>query len=66
MYEIFQKHAFEVERMASKDHQQLVPLVEGALAIMRLSCERWFPLVAVLLSFVVTFHYSKESGENPC
>ena len=53
MYEIFQKHAFEVERMASKDHQQLVPLVEGALAIMRLSCERWFPLVAVLLSFVV-------------
>jgi len=53
MYEIFQKHAFEVDRMASEDHKQLVPLVEGALAIMRLSCERWFPLVAVLLSFVV-------------
>ena len=52
-HEIAQKHAFELKRMSSEEHKNLVPLVEIALAIMRLSCERWFSLMAVFLSFVV-------------
>lgn len=50
---IASKHAIEYERMTSKDHRTLVPLVEVALAIMRLSCERWFSLLAVFTSFII-------------
>lgn len=52
-YGIAVKHARELNRMASAEHKSLVPLIEGALAIMRLSCERWFSLLAVFVSFVV-------------
>lgn len=52
-YEICHQHIVELTRMMSPEHRKIVPLVEGALAIMRLSCERWFPLLAVFLGFVV-------------
>ncbi len=50
---LVEKHTIELERMASDDHRSLVPLVELALAIMRLSCEKWFSLVAMYVSYVV-------------
>lgn len=50
---VARKHAVEYERMTSKEHKNLVPLVELALAIMRLSCERWFSLMAVFTSFII-------------
>lgn len=52
-YSIALKHARELNRMASAEHKSLVPLIEGALAIMRLSCERWFSLLAVFVSFII-------------
>lgn len=52
-YSIALKHARELNRMASAEHKNLVPLIEGALAIMRLSCERWFSLLAVFVSFII-------------
>lgn len=35
------------------DHRSLVPLVETALAIMRLSCEKYFVLLAVLAAHLI-------------
>jgi len=50
---VARKHASEYDRMTSEEHKKLVPLVELALAIMRLSCERWFSLMAVFASFII-------------
>lgn len=37
---VMQKHALELRKMADQEHMRLVPLIEAALAIMRLSCEK--------------------------
>ena len=50
---LLEKHTIELGRMSSTDHRSLVPLIELALAIMRLSCEKWFSLVAVYVSYIV-------------
>lgn len=34
-------------------HRSLIPLVEGALAIMRLSCEKYFVLMAIYVSYLL-------------
>lgn len=34
-------------------HRSLIPLVEGALAIMRLSCEKYFVLMAIYASYLL-------------
>ncbi len=39
--------------MASGEHRELVPLVEVALAVMRLSCEKFFVLASVLAAYLV-------------
>jgi hypothetical protein len=48
-----EKHTVELGQMVSAEHRSLVPLIEIALAIMRLSCEKWFSLVAMFVSYVV-------------
>ena len=48
-----EKHTVELGQMVSAEHRSLIPLIEIALAIMRLSCEKWFSLVAVFVSYVV-------------
>ncbi|PSC68550.1 E3 ubiquitin-ligase synoviolin [Micractinium conductrix] len=53
LYRLLQKHCAELERMRSPDHKRLIPLVEVSLAIMRLSCERFFSLLAVFLGFLL-------------
>ncbi|KAL4855121.1 hypothetical protein ACK3TF_004343 [Chlorella vulgaris] len=53
LYRLLHKHCLELTRMRSTDHHRLIPLVEVSLAIMRLSCERFFSLLAVYLSFLV-------------
>lgn len=53
LYRNLNKHAEELHRMRDPEHGAVVPLVELALAIMRLSSERWFALVAVYLGYVV-------------
>ena len=50
---LVKKHIVELDRMASEEHRSLVPLVEVALAIMRLSCEKWFSLVSIFVAFIV-------------
>jgi len=52
-YRTMKKHLTEMRRMEDKDHRALVPLVESALAIMRLSCERWFALIGVYLGYLL-------------
>jgi hypothetical protein len=37
---VMHKHAMELRKMADAEHMHLVPLIEAALAIMRLSCEK--------------------------
>jgi hypothetical protein len=37
---VMHKHAMELRKMADAEHVHLVPLIEAALAIMRLSCEK--------------------------
>ena len=39
--------------MASVEHQELVPLVEVSLAIMRLACEKFFVLISVLATYLL-------------
>ena len=39
--------------MASAEHQELVPLVEVSLAIMRLACEKFFVLISVLATYLL-------------
>jgi hypothetical protein len=53
LYRNLAKHSAELRRMRDPEHRRMVPLVEAALAIMRLSCERWFGLVAVYLGFLL-------------
>lgn len=40
MCSVMHKHAMELRKMADPEHMHLVPLIEAALAIMRLSCEK--------------------------
>ena len=47
------KHANEITKMLNVDHMALIPLVESALALMRLSCEKYFVLVAVFVSYLL-------------
>ena len=53
LYRNLQKHLGELRRMQDVEHKTLVPLVEAALAIMRLSCERWFALLGVYLCYIL-------------
>ena len=48
-----QKHADEIRKMFDPRHVELIPLVESALAVMRLSCEKFFVLVAVLVGYLM-------------
>ena len=48
-----EKHGREIARMASAEHQELVPLVEVSLAIMRLACEKFFVLISVLATYLL-------------
>lgn len=48
-----QKHGAEMARMRGREHRELIPLVEIALAIMRLSCEKFFVLISVLASYLI-------------
>ena len=48
-----QKHGTEMARMRGREHRELIPLVEVALAIMRLSCEKFFVLISVLASYLM-------------
>eukprot|EP00798_Chlamydomonas_sp_ICE-L_P023003 gene23003-30195_t len=47
------KHAAEISKMSDPEHMTLIPLVESALAIMRLSCEKYFVLVSVFVSYIL-------------
>ncbi|PNW80246.1 hypothetical protein CHLRE_08g383800v5 [Chlamydomonas reinhardtii] len=47
------KHAAELARMKDPEHRSLIPLVEAALAIMRLSCEKYWVLLAIYLAFLI-------------
>jgi hypothetical protein len=40
-------------RMRSREHRELIPLVEVSLAVMRLSCEKFFVLISVLAAYLV-------------
>ncbi|KXZ41740.1 hypothetical protein GPECTOR_299g810 [Gonium pectorale] len=42
-----------VEKHEDPEHRSLIPLVESALAIMRLSCEKYFVLLAIYLAFLL-------------
>ena len=48
-----EKHGTETARMRGREHRELIPLVEVALAIMRLSCEKFFVLISVLASYLI-------------
>lgn len=39
--------------MTDVEHLRLIPLVEAALALMRLSCEKFFVLVSVYVSYLL-------------
>lgn len=39
--------------MTDPEHLRLIPLVEAALALMRLSCEKFFVLVSVYVSYLL-------------
>ena len=47
------KHAAELAKMRAPEHAELIPLLEAALAIMRLSCEKFFVLATVLAAHVL-------------
>jgi len=53
LYHNLHKHAGELRRMRDPEHRAMVPLVEIALTIMRLSCERWFALVGVYVGYLL-------------
>lgn len=53
LYRNLYKHSSELYRMRDPKHSALVPLVEAALTIMRLSCERWFGLVGVYVGYLI-------------
>eukprot|EP00208_Stichococcus_sp_RCC1054_P004120 CAMPEP_0206134734 /NCGR_PEP_ID=MMETSP1473-20131121/179_1 /ASSEMBLY_ACC=CAM_ASM_001109 /TAXON_ID=1461547 /ORGANISM="Stichococcus sp, Strain RCC1054" /LENGTH=952 /DNA_ID=CAMNT_0053526355 /DNA_START=491 /DNA_END=3349 /DNA_ORIENTATION=+ len=48
-----QKHAAELRKMAHPSHMFNLPLIEIALAIMRLSCEKFFVLASVFCAFLL-------------
>ena len=50
---MLRKHGAEIARMAAPEHLELIPLVEVALAVMRLSCERFFVLASVLAAYLL-------------
>ena len=47
------KHGRELARMQHPRHRELVCVVEAALAVMRLSCERYFVLLSVLATYLL-------------
>ncbi|KAK9818153.1 hypothetical protein WJX72_007878 [[Myrmecia] bisecta] len=47
------KHREELAKMADPDHRELIPLVEAALALMRLSCEKFFVLISVFAAYLL-------------
>lgn len=47
------KHGRELARMQHPRHRELVRVVEAALAVMRLSCERYFVLLSVLATYLL-------------
>lgn len=47
------KHVSEIDKMTDPEHLRLIPLVEAALALMRLSCEKFFVLVSVYVSYLL-------------
>ena len=44
---VMHKHATELAHMRDPSHDNVIALVELSLAVMRLSCERFFSLLAV-------------------
>ncbi|RMZ56490.1 hypothetical protein APUTEX25_001337, partial [Auxenochlorella protothecoides] len=52
LYRALHKHARELAHMRDQGHRRLFPLVELALCIMRLSCERFFTLLAVWAGYL--------------
>lgn len=48
-----QKHASELRKMSNPRHVHNLPLIEIALAIMRLSCEKFFVLASVYCAFLI-------------
>jgi predicted membrane protein len=48
-----EQHIREISKMQDKEHMELIPLVEVALAIMRLSCEKFFVLISVLAAYLI-------------
>ncbi len=49
----FVKHGSELLKMDSAAHKELVPLAETTLAILRLSCERFFMLISVFVAYLL-------------
>lgn len=47
------QHIREISKMQDREHMELIPLVEVALAIMRLSCEKFFVLISVLAAYLL-------------
>ncbi|KAJ9531640.1 hypothetical protein QJQ45_021763 [Haematococcus lacustris] len=47
------KHMEEIIKMQDPEHIALIPLVESALAVMRLSCEKFFVLLAVYVAHLL-------------
>jgi hypothetical protein len=47
------KHREEIGKMLDPEHQALTPLVEAALAVMRLSCEKYFVLLSVFVAYLL-------------
>eukprot|EP00210_Caulerpa_lentillifera_P006184 g5908.t1 len=47
------KHAKELGRMKNFDHRRMIPLIEVTLAMMRLSCEKFFVLLTVYVNYLL-------------
>lgn len=47
------KHGREVRKTLDPQHRALIPLVEATLALMRLSCEKFFVLLSVYVSYLL-------------
>lgn len=52
----YRKHASELAKMQDAGHVALIPLVESALAVMRLSCEKFFVLVSMYTAYLAFRH----------
>lgn len=53
LYRNMRKHSGEISRMQDAEHRALIPLVESALAVMRLSCEKFFVLVTLFVAYLL-------------